>query len=260
MTGMSLVAAQAVPVVLGAHWVSAVPLLQWLALAPIFVVWVSPLDPMAMAMDRTSLFFRQRIVEVAIKIPLLLTLISAYGMAGAVIGRLATNLILMVVTMGYVRQLTGLGIVRQLVGPWRVIVATLVMAAVIRSLPDAIRQDLSITAMATTVLCGAFVYVVTLAALWLASGRPDGIEQMVVTRAGGAGGGPPLPPGDYRSRMRSGFSLPVTRSLTAIQLPATRPRRSTQASGRSALAWFEATLRTISASALCTGIVPLPIR
>ena len=30
---------------------------------------------MAMAMDRTSLFFRQRIVEVAIKIPLLLTLI-----------------------------------------------------------------------------------------------------------------------------------------------------------------------------------------
>ena len=185
MTGMSLVAAQAVPVVLGAHWVSAVPLLQWLALAPIFVVWVSPLDPMAMAMDRTSLFFRQRIVEVAIKIPLLLTLISAYGMAGAVIGRLATNLILMVVTMGYVRQLTGLGIVRQLVGPWRVIVATLVMAAVIRSLPDAIRQDLSITAMATTVLCGAFVYVVTLAALWLASGRPDGIEQRVVTRVGG---------------------------------------------------------------------------
>lgn len=178
MVGLSLIADQVVPVVLGPNWITAIPMLRWLAIAPIFAVWVSPLDPMAMAMDRTSIFLRQRLVEVAIKIPLLIGLIWTFGVAGAVIGRVATNAILMVVTMGYVRKLVGLRIIAQLIAPWRIALATAGMAAAILLLPDALRQSLSILAVAATVIVGGVTYIAILLLSWALVGCPEGMETM----------------------------------------------------------------------------------
>lgn len=180
MVGLSLVADQVVPAVLGPSWVSSIPMLRWLALAPIFVVWVSPLDPMAMAMDRTSIFLRQRVIEILIKIPLLLGLILTYGVMGAVVGRLVTNAIMMIVTMGYVRDLTGLKIWQQVLAPWRIMLAIAGMATAILLLPESVRQSLSIIAVITTVVLGGLVYVTILLASWLALGRPEGMESMAV--------------------------------------------------------------------------------
>lgn len=185
MVGLSLVADQLVPVVLGEKWVAAIPMLRLLALAPIFVVWVSPLDPMAMAMDRTAIFLRQRLIEIVIKIPILIALIWHYGVMGAVVGRLVTNMIMMVVTMGFVRQLCGLGILRQIVAPWRIAMAVAAMAAVITLLPDGLRQSLSIVAVAVTVTIGALTYIAVLLTSWLLVGRPEGMETMVIRRAMG---------------------------------------------------------------------------
>lgn len=187
MVGLSLVADQVVPVVLGGNWVSSIPMLRWLSLAPIFVVWVSPLDPMAMAMDRTSIFLRQRIIEICIKIPLLFALIWSYGVMGAVIGRVVTNVIMMVVTMGYVRGLTGLSIRRQLAGPWRIALAIAAMAAAILLLPESVRQSLSLLGVITTVGLGGLVYVTVLLATWVAVGRPEGMESMVIGRVAQVG-------------------------------------------------------------------------
>ena len=182
MIGLSLLAGQVVPVVLGGNWIQAIPMLRWLALAPVFVVWVSPLDPMAMAMDRTAIFLRQRVVEILVKLPLLIALIWHYGVMGAVIGRVLTNAILMLVTMGYVRRLVGLSIVAQLVAPWRIALATAGMAAVVLALPDALRHSLSLVAVIATVLIGAATYVALLLGSWIAVGRPEGPERMVAER------------------------------------------------------------------------------
>lgn len=182
MVGLSLVTDQVVSILLGPHWISAIPILRWLALAPIFVVWVSPLDPMAMALDRTSVFLRQRVIEIIIKIPMLLTLIWSYGIMGAVIGRLVTNAIMMIVTMGYVRGFTGLSIWQQLTDAWRIAAAIAAMSAAIIILPDAIRHSSSILALVATVGLGGLVYILTLAGTWIASGRPEGLETMIVAR------------------------------------------------------------------------------
>jgi PST family polysaccharide transporter len=182
MIGLSLVADQVVPVVLGGNWISSIPMLRWLALAPVFVVWVSPLDPMAMAMGRTSIFLRQRLVEIVIKLPVLVALIWYYGVMGAVIGRVLTNATMMLVTMGYVRKLVGLGIVAQVLAPWRIALATAGMAAAILLLPDAMRQSLSLVAVIGTVVLGASVYGAILLGSWAAVGRPEGPESMVVDR------------------------------------------------------------------------------
>ncbi|EZP55172.1 Polysaccharide biosynthesis protein precursor [Sphingomonas sp. RIT328] len=182
MVGLSLLAGQVVPVVLGGNWIQAIPMLRWLALAPVFVVWVSPLDPMAMAMDRTAIFLRQRVVEILVKLPLLIALIWHYGVMGAVIGRVLTNAILMLVTMGYVRRLVGLSIVAQLVAPWRIALATAGMAAVVLALPDALRHSLSLVAVIATVLVGAATYAALLLGSWIAVGRPEGPERMVAER------------------------------------------------------------------------------
>jgi O-antigen/teichoic acid export membrane protein len=180
MVGLSLVADQLVPVVLGDHWVSSIPMLRWLSLAPVFVVWVSPLDPMAMAMDRTSIFLRQRVIEICIKIPLLLALIWSYGVMGAVIGRVVTNAIMMIVTMGFVRSLTGLSLRRQLAGPWRIALAIAAMATAILLLPDTVRKSLSLLGVITTVGVGGLSYVTMLLATWIVVGRPEGMESMVM--------------------------------------------------------------------------------
>lgn len=182
MVGLSLVADQVVPVVLGEKWVAAIPMLRLLALAPIFVVWVSPLDPMAMAMDRTSIFLRQRLIEIVIKIPILIAMIWNYGVMGAVLGRLVTNMIMMVVTMGFVRQLCGLGILRQIVAPWRIAMSVAAMAAVVTLLPDGLRQSLSLFAVAVTVAIGGLTYIAVLLTSWLLVGRPEGMETMVIGR------------------------------------------------------------------------------
>lgn len=182
MVGLSVVADQVVPVVLGPKWVSSIPMLHWLALAPIFVVWVSPLDPMAMAMDRTSIFLRQRVIEILIKIPLLLGLILTYGVMGAVIGRVVTNAIMMIVTMGYVRNLTGLKLRDQVFAPWRILLAISGMATAILLLPEVVRQSLSIVATAATVAFGGIVYVTILLVSWMIVGRPEGVESIVVDR------------------------------------------------------------------------------
>lgn len=182
MVGLSLVAEQLVPVVLGEKWVAAIPMLRLLALAPIFVVWVSPLDPMAMAMDRTSIFLRQRLIEIVIKIPILVTLIWHFGVMGAVVGRVVTNMIMMVVTMGFVRQLCGLGILRQIVAPWRIALSVGAMAGAIELLPDEIRHAPSLFGVIATVAVGGLTYAAVLFASWRLVGRPEGMETMLLGR------------------------------------------------------------------------------
>lgn len=186
LVGVSLLADIIVPTFLGPKWAVTVPLLRLLAVAPIFSIWVAPLDPLAMAMSRTSIFFKQRLIELFVRSALLFFLISNYGIFGAAVARLVGNFIMMVISMFMVRQLIPLNPWRQLFAAWRVTLATAAMATLVFAGRSTIPMFGGVGVFVSIGLyaaIGAVSYTAILIGLWLASGRPEGPESFALQRA-----------------------------------------------------------------------------
>ncbi len=184
MLGLSALSGPAVRLMLGDKWTVAAPILQWLALATIPTMFVTPLGALAMALNRTNIFFRQAIIEFCAKIPLVVTGALLLGIPGVVLARLLSSLVMGRVAMGLVRELCGLTISRQCLGPWRTLLSGALMYGGLALLHPWIAVSsnslgLSIE-LAAFALVGLLIYSASLAALWLLSGRPDSIEAACV--------------------------------------------------------------------------------
>ncbi|MDB5701410.1 MAG: putative rane protein of unknown function with polysaccharide biosynthesis protein domain [Sphingomonadales bacterium] len=131
MTGLSLLADPAVRLMLGGKWLEAVPILQWLALSLIPALFVSPLIPLTMALNRTDVFLRFSTWELVVRLPVMVLGVSLLGVQGVIGARMATALVTALVGMLYVQRLIGIPLIRQLASSWRVVVSGLVMGAVV---------------------------------------------------------------------------------------------------------------------------------
>lgn len=185
MTGLSLLADPAVRLTLGGKWLEAVPVLQWLALSLIPPLFVSPLIPLAMALDRTNVFLRLSVWELVVKLPLMLLGAAALGVTGVIGARMATALVTALIAMLYVRRLIGLPLVRQFAGSWRIVAGGIVLAAILMALrPWLIGTDglILLVKLAAVATLGFSGYLATLFGLWAAGGASGGIEAAVVAQ------------------------------------------------------------------------------
>lgn len=185
MVGMSLTAEPIIRLVLGMKWLAAAPMLSWLSLSMIPSLFVSPLAPLAMTLNRTSIFFRLISIELAIKFPLMLIGVLYYGIPGIIAVRLATALVMAGFAMQAVRELIGLPMRDQLFGPWRSTTSAVIMALVIAPLGGAFADvtgfSQSILGLAVVVGVGAIVYAGSMFLLWRLAGCPDGLETDVAS-------------------------------------------------------------------------------
>lgn len=179
MIGLAFLAMPATRLVLGPKWVAAAPIVQWLALTLVIPLFSAPMGPLAMSLGRTHVFFRQSVVELALRLPITLLLSWRFGVPGLIVARLLTSIINTTTSMHYVRAMIGLGWARQLAIGARPLAGGAAMAAVLLALrPWLAAHDEPALAVGTAAagLLGLAAYAGASVLAWRVAGRPDGAE------------------------------------------------------------------------------------
>lgn len=186
LVGESLVADPAIRLMFGANWSGAAPLLRWLAISLIPSLFAAPLPPLVMAFGKTQIFFKRNLFEICIKLPLVIFGALRFGFMGIIAARGVSEAATVCFCMVIVRRLVGIPIRRQLLGPWRSIVSTAAMAAVVGPLVSLLAGPRSSVELAVetvgTIALGIITYCVALYTLWGLADRPAGLETMVAER------------------------------------------------------------------------------
>jgi PST family polysaccharide transporter len=184
MVGMSLISEPMIRIILGEQWIEAAPTLRWLSLAIVPSLFVAPLAPLSMALNRTKIFLRLSSIEFIFKFPLMLFGTLYYGLAGVLVVRLATAIVVAACSMFAVRGLIRLPIRAQVFGPWRPIVSCLFMAMVVFPLErrlTGVQEFLPLVlGLAAVASSGAAAYGASIFLLWRLAGCPDGFESRIV--------------------------------------------------------------------------------
>ena len=183
-TGICAVAPLLVPVILGANWLQAIPLMELLSLAGGVVLFHSPICSLLIAGGRPEAVARCHAIFVGVLIGGLLLLVPNLGEQGAAYATLAAAVI---ATPAYLWELwkrAGIGPALFLGAIARPIFASVAMLIVLRlALPVAEAmagvawQALSLI---LGIVLGAIIYATVIWATWLAVGRPGGAEQIVL--------------------------------------------------------------------------------
>ena len=183
LVGESLLAKPLIQVLLGPHWLPAAPMMTYLALSIIPCLFALPLGPMVMALNQAHYFLCRNAFELCIKLPVLIIAGIKFGVFGIIAARVISEVAVAVYCATLARRLIGLGVLRQVMGPWRSYVSTLLMTAGVMLLRMQLQAEfLNIRPIFLLVLlasAGAGVYTASLALLWLGCGRPPGIEHVV---------------------------------------------------------------------------------
>jgi PST family polysaccharide transporter len=183
LVGESLVAKPLIQVLLGRNWLPAAPMMNYLALSIIPCLFAVPFGSMVMALNQAHYFLRRNVFEFCVKLPFLIVCGLRFGVFGVITARVISEVAVAVYCAAITHRLIGLGMVKQLMGPWRSYVSTLLMTVgvvLLRAQLQAMYPDLRpIFLLASLISAGAAVYVASLALLWVGCGRPAGIEHVV---------------------------------------------------------------------------------
>jgi lipopolysaccharide exporter len=178
--GLLSAAPEVVTLILGQKWVEVIPLVQWLALFGGFSALVLVLEVPLWVSGRTNSSALQTWVELAILVPLVYMAARRFGVEGAAITRAAVATAMIPVMMVLTARAGYISSRQLLAALWRPLASGLAMAAVLFLLPFGALGSVALALVAKIVL-GALVYLLSMVVLWIAAGRPDGVETMVKT-------------------------------------------------------------------------------
>jgi PST family polysaccharide transporter len=184
LVGECILAEPAVRLILGAQWLSATPLLRWLALSTIPALLALPAGPLVMSFGETKLLLHRNALEFCIKFPIALIGGLTFGFFGVIFARFVSELAAGIFCMAVVKRHLALPITAQLFAYWRCIVSTLVMIVPVlecnAKLLDLGGSSGAALTFFVSAAVGATVYAAVLGILWRLSGYPTGIESMTM--------------------------------------------------------------------------------
>jgi O-antigen/teichoic acid export membrane protein len=178
--GMSLTADLIINALLGgSKWEEAAIYLQWLALATVLSAYFSPLNSLALAINRPSILFRLSFIELCFRIVVIPIGLYFYGMLGAVAARGAISIIMFIVALVTARNLIGIRMAVEVGNLWKVAVSCSVMALLVLVLRHELagRALYAIVELGVTAALGAAVY---MGALFVLGVRLKAISTAVV--------------------------------------------------------------------------------
>lgn len=182
--GISAVAPELVPLVLGAQWLASVPLMQWLGVWGALMGVALALDPLLLATGRASLLARIKWTQLVVLAP---ALVYAGHVAG-IVGIAAAKTLVMAVTMPlfFFWAMRGEGLVlrRALAAIAPALVAGVIMYACVLWSARALAPHALWLRLLCEVSIGAVVYPGLVLAFWRLRGAPAGPEREIVERAG----------------------------------------------------------------------------
>lgn len=185
--GITLLAEPLVRVMLGEQWLEAAPLIGILSIAGILNALGSNQGAALLALGRPRVLTLMAALQALVLVPLLLWGATTRGAHGAAEATLASIVIMTPINLAIVLRNLELRASRVAQVLWRPLVAGAVMAPVVWAASNWLPGGASFAhAVAQLVVCsvaGGLVYVGVVLALWKAAGMPDGVEQILVSRA-----------------------------------------------------------------------------
>ncbi len=188
--GISLVADPLVRVMLGERWLDAIPIVQIMAAVSTISVFRLVSDAFYSAVGNLRMTFVMMAISAMVRIPLLLILVSWYGLTGAAIALGVASLIDQLLYLGATLPRLGIAAGELASRLWRAAGACAVMAVCLSTMGLAWAPTTSVGIWRQTLdllsrsAMGALLYAIALTLLWLAAGRPDGAENYLLRIAG----------------------------------------------------------------------------
>lgn len=180
--GFALLANRMIPLLLGNKWLPVVPIVQVLACLYGLQTIVFPTQALAMAKRENRALFVRDVMMFVTGLPFVIGGMLAYGLMGAIWGRVFAGVIQLFINMEMIHRLGGGNVARQIVGVWRSLVSGGVLVASVLLIRAYSSFDIvgSIRFLITLGSVGGVIYGATHCVLWFASGRPDGIEKTLL--------------------------------------------------------------------------------
>jgi O-antigen/teichoic acid export membrane protein len=184
--GMAAVAGPMVGALLGAQWGRAVPVLEVLAFNTLLVALWSTLQTALLAAGRPKIPGLLACLRLAVFLPALFLLAPSQAAVGVAIAILISSTSAFAVGLAVALPALSIPLVQYLRSLWRPVAASAVMYWVVRQM--LVRFDPSAASLRALddllagVAAGALTYVAIVALLFLAAGRPDGAERLIVSR------------------------------------------------------------------------------
>jgi PST family polysaccharide transporter len=183
MIGQSLVAEPTIRLLLGPKWLGATYMLFWLSFSLIPCLFGMLLTPLSMAMNETQALFWRNLAQMCVKLPMVVVGAVFYGFAGVIAARIVSEVFMSLYCMLIIRQTIAISVFDQFTSCWRSFAAAGAMALILVALNRSVAWGTSPldagVQLAVMVSSGAAVYGAVLASLWMAVGRPAGIEAKV---------------------------------------------------------------------------------
>lgn len=180
----AVLAPQMVELVLGPKWLPVVLVFQAVSLALVPGLFSSMTGSLLYACGKPDLIFTRNLYDLAIRLPLTVGLILWAGWKGAVIALVVSDSLLAFLCMTLVSRILGISVFQQLAGAWRAAVSGICMVGVmvaVGNLTQAGSGPLGIILyLLWMVPLAASVYAITHVVVWIAAGRPDGIERLAL--------------------------------------------------------------------------------
>lgn len=178
--GLFATAREAVALVLGPQWQAAVPLIQWLAIYGAFTGLASILEVPMWVNGKTHVSAIQSWVELAGLVPLLIVAVHWRGIEGAAMSRAAIAAAVLPMMLWLASRVCPISFGDLVRALWRPLASGILMILCLGALPLFASTVLSLIIKTTL---GAFVYILSLTALWWVSGQSKGIESAILERA-----------------------------------------------------------------------------
>ena len=176
--GLMITAAEIVPLVLGAQWHPAIPLVRWLAIYGTFSALALVLEVPIWVIGKTQVSAIQAWLELVLLVPLILYSVDRYGIEAAAMSRAVVSAVMLPLMFYLASRVCPIRMRDLLAAVWRPLAAGAFMIGGMM-LPWEYSTVLWM-ALATKIALGAALYVVGLVGLWLLSGRPPGIEAAMI--------------------------------------------------------------------------------
>jgi lipopolysaccharide exporter len=178
--GLSLVAAPLVALAFGPEWTQAVPVLRILSLSFTIMVFGHLSLHLLSAHALLGRLVGITLAGAAVRVALLALLIPNFGLTGAAIGAAIAVVLEQALTVATALRRFRIDPRQMINRIWRPIVATAVMAAILKGTDIGWSDDPGTPLLLEAATAGAAIYIAVLTTSWLLAGRPDGAETDIV--------------------------------------------------------------------------------
>lgn len=173
--GLSSIATELVPIVLGAKWTSAIVPMTWLAIFGAFSALILALEMLLWVAGKTRASAAQTWLELSLLLPTVYIAAQASGIQGAAIARLAVSITVVPVMIYFASNACKIQQSRLYGAIWRPLLAGLVMTLMLHIIA-ASQIEPGLLMLVAKVAAGIVIYPCVLIMLWMLVGRPSGLE------------------------------------------------------------------------------------